>query len=525
MDPSQLSHLRPQAGIPHHRAYGLLFGRPLAIDPRELPALYAAIERRDSITVTVVNALTDITPAQAAAKPTRRQMRQMAKRGGFDPTTGIYTLRVHDKLVQRGSAMDAESGITSYDSLDSELDFIESNTDVKGVFLWADSPGGQAAGMIQLGERVRGVAKSKPIVTWVDELAASAGYGIIAGASSIHAPETGEAGSIGVRWTHVSMVRAVEEMGLKVTEFTSGAKKLQGTPYADLSEDDIAAIQATIDTMAESFFKLVSRGRPATVKQIRGLEGAVLLAKDAKDAGLIDNIGTREDALADLIERMSSASSTSVGVSASRATPTAAPRKGASTEIDMNPILMTAVLGLPGCGELTAEALSTDEGARKASGAITTLKAQAGAHAAAAQEKGAEVERLAGQVEILTAAKAEAEKAQSDAEDKAEKLEAKVAAYEKADADAKAKAEEAAWAEALAPVKEGLRPRVRKEAEASRKDGQTAGDAVEALREDPIYGAAFEKAPLTAEQKKNLGEGGPTPNSRPQGQRSGGIRL
>lgn len=481
----------------YHRALSLVFGRPLALSDLATHEVLAAINRRIGVEVSVVNVMGEALSVEAAARPTRRELRSVARTPGFDAASGVYTIAIHDKLVQRRSTMDAECGLTCYDVIGEQVEAAR-HPDVKGVWLWDDSPGGQAAGMIQLGDEILSLAKEKPVVAWVDELAASAGYGLIAGASSIWGPSTLEAGSIGVRWLHISQAAAVEAEGLKVTEFTSGRKKTWGSPFADLTEESAKYIQAQIDTLADAFFGLVKRGRKMALGAIRDLEGGLLIGKAALDAGLVDHIGTREDALAHLFDLMNERKRSSLTPVSTGAVGAPDARAAArAMEPPMHKTLFAALLLLPACSAMTSEAVETDEGAAAAAAAIR-----------AAQEGAARAASLDAQLKLLQSQGAATQAEITAAQQRLTEANARAASLESQVRLLTAQAEESAWTAALAGVKADHRQDVRAEAMRTRAEGQTPAQAVDGLRTHSVWGLAFAAPRLDAADVKALDAAG-----------------
>jgi ClpP class serine protease len=93
--------------------------------------------------------------------------------------------------------------------------------------------------------------------------------------------------------------RALDAQGVTATVISSGEKKVAESPYSPLTDEARAALQARSDAYYEQFVNDVAKGRgasAATVKSDYG-EGSVLLAGDALKAGMVDAIGTTDDAL------------------------------------------------------------------------------------------------------------------------------------------------------------------------------------------------------------------------------------
>ena len=116
---------------------------------------------------------------------------------------GIATISVRGELVNRGSWLSAQSGLTSYEALQSALRAAAADVSVRGILLDIDSPGGEAAGAMETADVVREVSKTKPVKAFVNSLAASAAYAIAAGASEIIVTPSATVGSIGVVWLHL----------------------------------------------------------------------------------------------------------------------------------------------------------------------------------------------------------------------------------------------------------------------------------------------------------------------------------
>jgi signal peptide peptidase SppA len=149
---------------------------------------------------------------------------------------------------------------------------------------------------------LRGVKKQ---VAYVGALAASAGYWLAAQADEIISTPSGTAGSIGVYSAHQDMSKALEAEGIDVTLISAGKYKVEGSPFAPLSDEAKAFMQARVDEAYSQFLKDVARGRGVSVADVRNGygEGRALSAKDAKAAGLIDTIATFDETLSGLTGR------------------------------------------------------------------------------------------------------------------------------------------------------------------------------------------------------------------------------
>lgn len=212
----------------------------------------------------------------------------------------IAVVKVFGPLLQR--AFVDEFWGDAYDGYDSiQKRFAAAlDSDADAVLLHIDSPGGSAAGCMEAAKRLAAMRDraGKPVVAFADELAASAAYAIATVADAgIVVPPSGEAGSVGTIAIHATMSRALADRGVDVRVFRSGKRKAEGTPYEPLTDDAAASLQAMVDDHAQQFAALVAKARGKTTADVLALEGDCFGAKAALAAGLIDQVGSFEDAV------------------------------------------------------------------------------------------------------------------------------------------------------------------------------------------------------------------------------------
>lgn len=168
------------------------------------------------------------------------------------------------------------------------------------IVLEVDSPGGEVYGVEELAAEVRDIRGQKPVVAVANSLAASAAYYIASQAEELFVTPSGEVGSIGVYGMHIDLSVALDQMGVKVTFISAGEGKVEGNPYAPLSEEAASDMQENIDRYYGMFVTSVKkgRGRELSVEKVRGEWGAwVYGAKQAVEIGMADHVGTLDDAV------------------------------------------------------------------------------------------------------------------------------------------------------------------------------------------------------------------------------------
>lgn len=210
---------------------------------------------------------------------------------------GIYVLPVHGTLVQRAVGLDALSGLTSYVSIARRLDAALADDSVRGIVLEIDSPGGEAAGVFDLADKIRAASAVKPIWAVANDAAFSAAYALASATSRLFVTRTGGIGSIGVIALHVDQSQSDANAGLKFTPIHAGARKNDGTPHEPLTDEARGSIQTEVNRLYELFVLTVADQRGLSAEAVRKTEAALYFGQDAINVGLADRLGTLNDAV------------------------------------------------------------------------------------------------------------------------------------------------------------------------------------------------------------------------------------
>lgn len=269
--------------------------RPLLMHPTKLEVILGAIGNR-------LNGL-----ELEAAPPIPDASRFVGTREGGRPYRtqgGIAFIPIIGSLANRGAYIGASSGITSYEGVGAQFRMAADDSSVHSVVMDIDSPGGEATGMFRLANLVRQIRATKRIVAFVDDMAASAAYGIASQAHEIVVSPSSIVGSIGVVLTHVDRSAEMEKAGRKVTLIHAGAHKVDGHPFGPLSEQVRSDLQNEVLGFYSQFLDTVVAGRPRlTRKAAQETEAKTFIGQAAIAAGLADRIGTLDSVVADLLTR------------------------------------------------------------------------------------------------------------------------------------------------------------------------------------------------------------------------------
>jgi hypothetical protein len=147
---------------------------------------------------------------------------------------------------------------------------------------------------------------------------ASAAYYLGSQADEVYVTPSGLIGSIGVYATHYDQSGMNEKLGVKPTLVSAGKYKTELNPTEAPSEEGIAHLQSIVDDAYQQFTLDVSKGRGASVADVRSGfgEGRVLTAKQGVREHLADGVKTREETIARAGELALTAGGRSRGASA-----------------------------------------------------------------------------------------------------------------------------------------------------------------------------------------------------------------
>lgn len=217
--------------------------------------------------------------------------------GYFDKD--IYVMPIRGSLVHKAGAMDAFSGICSYEGMQKEL--IEAkNKGAKKILLDMSTNGGMVSGAFDFKDFLLELKKEIPIYALARDSANSAGYLIASACDKVYVSQTAQIGSIGVVYVHEDISSKLEEQKVKVTFFKAGDFKTSGNPYEPLSKKDKEYIQSRIDQSYDMFVEAVASTRNLTKQEIIDTQAKVYTGQKAVDIGLADGVRTLESTLQEM---------------------------------------------------------------------------------------------------------------------------------------------------------------------------------------------------------------------------------
>lgn len=183
------------------------------------------------------------------------------------------------------------------------LSDLEDEDQVKGVILDISSPGGSTVGGEAIYEAVLSLGKTKPVVTSVGTLAASAGYMIAAASDHIVARRSSIVGSIGVIFQYGQVTELLEKIGVEVNEIKSAPLKAEPSPFHETTPEAKAMIDRLVQDTYNWFVSIVAERRKFTDFKAKQLaDGSIFTGSQGLENGLIDAIGDEETAKSWLVD-------------------------------------------------------------------------------------------------------------------------------------------------------------------------------------------------------------------------------
>ena len=205
-------------------------------------------------------------------------------------------------IVAKGTIYDGEQaeGNIGSKSFSDLLAKVRKNKAIRALVLRIDSPGGSAFASEVMRREIAEIQESGiPVVVSMGSLAASGGYWIAAGAEQIWASPTTITGSIGVFGVVPTFEKTLASLGI----YNDG---IGTSPIADIYHFDRPMspqakqlIQLSVDNIYQQFLDLVATGRNSSATNIHDIaQGRVWTGRKAKELGLVDELGSLDDAIA-----------------------------------------------------------------------------------------------------------------------------------------------------------------------------------------------------------------------------------
>lgn len=195
-----------------------------------------------------------------------------------------------------------DSATYNHDWTLDQIDALENNDHNKGIFLYINSPGGGVYESDELYLKLKQYKEKtgRPVYAYMAQTAASGGLYVSMSADKIFANRMTMTGSIGVIMSVTDTTGLQKLIGIKEDNITTGPNKAMGNP---LTDEQRQILQSLVDESYDIFVGIVAENRHLDEAKVREIaDGRVYSPKQAKEIGLIDEIGTYEEAMQNFVE-------------------------------------------------------------------------------------------------------------------------------------------------------------------------------------------------------------------------------
>lgn len=202
-------------------------------------------------------------------------------------------------LYAVGEINDVSQDGINYHNLVPVITELADDDNVKGMVLRVNSPGGSAFGSDQIGEALDYFqSKGKPLAVSMGAYAASGGYWISACADKIFANPLTITGSIGIFGLIPNVKGLADKLGVNPQTVSTNPNAQFPSLTESMTDEMKGVMQQYVDRGYEDFVGRVAKGRKMTVPAVKRIaEGRVWDAVSAKRIGLVDSIGSLNDAI------------------------------------------------------------------------------------------------------------------------------------------------------------------------------------------------------------------------------------
>ncbi|MFH1809114.1 MAG: signal peptide peptidase SppA [Pseudomonadota bacterium] len=192
------------------------------------------------------------------------------------------------------------SGNSGADDVVAAIEAALDDDDVKAIVLRVNSPGGDALASDLIWRAVEHARSKKPVVASMGDVAASGGYYVACGASTILAEPTTITGSIGVFALFFTAGELLTDLEVGIHEERRSALAGSLSPMREPTDEELAAVQRSVDGTYALFKSRVAAGRQLSETQVEEVaRGRVWTGRDALAHKLVDKMGGLYEAVAE----------------------------------------------------------------------------------------------------------------------------------------------------------------------------------------------------------------------------------
>src|SRR5213596_2963738 len=231
------------------------------------------------------------------AEPIPRFREILLQKGARENTDKIAVITMRGLI---STSIPGNVSDSMVDDLRAALQQAREDSRVKAIVLEIDSPGGEVTASDEIYSAVVKTRAKKPVVVYMDSLAASGGYYVSCGGRFLIANETTITGSIGVIIQTLNYEQLFNKVGLASVVFKSGKFKDMLNGARPMTPEERELVQGFVMKTYDKFLGIVAKERNLPADGLRNsiADGRIFSGKEALENKLIDGVGQIEDAYA-----------------------------------------------------------------------------------------------------------------------------------------------------------------------------------------------------------------------------------
>ncbi len=220
-----------------------------------------------------------------------------------DSTGNVALIPLNGEITTATSGGFMSNDVSTSSQLVKWIGEAEKDDSIKAIVIEINSPGGSP---VATDEIVREIKKStKPTIAVIREVGASGAYWVASSCDKIYANRMSITGSIGVIGSYVEVEGLLNKYNMTYRRLVAGKFKDIGSPLTTMTTEEQNLYQGMLDKLHSYFIEDVATNRNLSVEKVTEIAtGWVYLGEDAKDLGLIDEVGNLDDAKAYLEETL-----------------------------------------------------------------------------------------------------------------------------------------------------------------------------------------------------------------------------
>lgn len=215
---------------------------------------------------------------------------------------GFLSISMLSKILNKGNIalIEIEGVIDDPKPILANLEKIKEDPFIKGVVIRLDTPGGTVTPFQEIVREIDLIQEEgKIVVASLGTIAASGGYYIACTADMIVSNPGTITGSISAEMTFPYIEELAKKIGVDMKVIKSREYKDIGSPFREMTRDEEKVLQDVVDDVYMQFVDEVARGRNIDKEQILKIaDGRIFSGKMAKEVGLVDTLGSLNDAIA-----------------------------------------------------------------------------------------------------------------------------------------------------------------------------------------------------------------------------------